>query len=85
LQCLLQRENWKVICYHVEKVKSFAPKIDHLVADVFLGPTEKEDFEVIFGSALILNGDIISCNDFVESPSCALNPNGVLCQKWMME
>ena len=30
--------DWVVICHHVEKVKSFAPTVNHYVADVFLGP-----------------------------------------------
>mmetsp|Transcript_9272 Transcript_9272/g.22637 ORF Transcript_9272/g.22637 Transcript_9272/m.22637 type:complete len:97 (+) Transcript_9272:100-390(+) len=31
-------DGWIAVCVHVEKVKSFAPKVDHVVADVFLGP-----------------------------------------------
>jgi len=39
LVCKFRDENnWHVICNHVERVKSFAPKVDHLVADVFIGP-----------------------------------------------
>ena len=30
--------DWVVICHHVEKVKSFAPTVNHYVADVFVGP-----------------------------------------------
>ena len=32
------RDDWIAVCAHVERVKSFAPKIDHVVADVFVGP-----------------------------------------------
>jgi hypothetical protein len=31
---------WSVICTHVEKVKSFAPTVNHYVADVFVGQAE---------------------------------------------
>lgn len=31
-------KDWVVVCHHVEKVKSFAPTVNHYVADVFIGP-----------------------------------------------
>lgn len=34
----LEGTDWVVICHHVEKVKSFAPTVNHYVADVFVGP-----------------------------------------------
>ena len=33
-----QRDGWQVYCSHVEKVKSYAPRIDHMVADIYVGP-----------------------------------------------
>ncbi|CAB9503656.1 synthesizing protein 2/3/4 [Seminavis robusta] len=36
-----RHDDWVVICHHVEKVKSFAPTVNHFVADVFVGPREK--------------------------------------------
>lgn len=30
-------KDWVVVCHHVEKVKSFAPTVNHYVADVFMG------------------------------------------------
>jgi Met-10+ like-protein len=33
--------DWVVICHHIEKVKSFAPTVNHYVADVFVGPREQ--------------------------------------------
>jgi len=34
-------DDWVVICHHVEKVKSFAPTVNHYVADVFVGPRSR--------------------------------------------
>ena len=31
-------QTWTVSCFHVERVKSYAPKIDHLVADICCVP-----------------------------------------------
>jgi tRNA G37 N-methylase Trm5 len=31
-------DDWMVLVVHVEKVKSFAPNVNHYVADVFVGP-----------------------------------------------
>jgi hypothetical protein len=38
--------NWVVLCTHVEKVKSFAPNVNHYVADVFVGPADRLPFDV---------------------------------------
>lgn len=38
------RKSWVVVCTHIEKVKSFAPKVNHLVADVFVGPFESDRY-----------------------------------------
>ncbi|KAL7554111.1 hypothetical protein ACHAWF_018081 [Thalassiosira exigua] len=37
-------DGWIAVCVRVERVKSFAPKIDHLVADVFVGPSDSPKF-----------------------------------------
>ena len=29
---------WVARCEHIERVKSYAPRVDHIVVDVFLGP-----------------------------------------------
>jgi len=34
-------EAWApAVCHHVERVKSYAPRVDHIVVDVFMGPPE---------------------------------------------
>lgn len=85
-------DGWAAICCNVEKVKSFAPKVDHYVADVWVGPREEyvghgKD-EVVFAGILTKgDGETIKfepCSDVVEEPSCALKKDGVLHQDWMM-
>ena len=77
--------DWIVICNHVERVKSFAPRVDHVVADILAGPKERvEEFvktktnksEIIDSSKLLKQ---------VDPPSCALDHDGVLNQSWLME
>ena len=85
-------DGWVAICCNVEKVKSFAPKVDHYVADVWVGPREEyvgqgKD-EVVF-AGILTKGDgettkFEPCSDVVEEPSCALKKDGVLHQDWMM-
>lgn len=85
-------DGWVAICCNVEKVKSFAPKVDHCVADVWVGPREEyvghgKD-EVVF-AGIFTTGDgettkFEPCSDVVEEPSCALKKDGVLHQDWMM-
>jgi tRNA G37 N-methylase Trm5 len=76
-----------VLCQRIEKVKSFAPKVDHFVADVFIGPQLPKD--VYVDSAICRVGIIDKSGTFIESskdadpPSCALG-NGVLDREWMM-
>ena len=56
-----QHPNWIVVTTHVEKVKSFAPNVNHYVADVFVGPAERaaETLEVYMkpGSAGMMRED----------------------------
>jgi hypothetical protein len=78
---------------HVGKVKSYAPKIFHYVADVFVGPGEALQYHGVqvetdgsqAGILLSVNGRFEPCRPFPEKPSCALDPCGVLHQEWMME
>ena len=37
---------WKVICTHIEKVKAYAPRVDHLVCDIWIGPAHATPYEV---------------------------------------
>lgn len=87
-------EDWVVLATHVEKVKSFAPNVNHYVADIFVGLlslfTLGNDFpgkasSCLPGSACILkdDGNIELCGDDVPPPSCALSDEGVLHQTWM--
>jgi tRNA G37 N-methylase Trm5 len=80
--------DWNVICVHVERVKSFAPLVDHLVADVFVGPTNSP--KVSLKEGFCSTGVIDSSGEFnptnvgeVNSPSCALSKDGVLHQDWL--
>lgn len=84
-------EEWAVICQHVEKVKSFAPTVNHYVADVFLGnPADINCDDVMKGGGVGVvdkNGTIekVDLTLQLDIPSCALSKDGVLCQDWMME
>ena len=86
-------DSWVAICCNVEKVKSFAPKVDHYVADVWVGPREEYvghgKNEVVSAGIILTKGDgettkFEPCPDPVEEPSCALKKDGVLHQDWMM-
>jgi tRNA G37 N-methylase Trm5 len=82
-------DSWVVLCAHVEKVKSFAPTVNHYVADVFVGPAGRLPFDVDLkpGDAAVLRDDQRAehCPASVTPPSCALSPDGVLHQSWMRE
>lgn len=86
---LEEASEWVVVCVRVERVKSFAPQIHHYVADVFVGPPlhlsisadlQKHRSGVLQGSKVFEP----SPQD-IDPPSCALSPQGVLHQAWMME
>lgn len=84
-------DDWVAICCNVEKVKSFAPKVDHCVADVWVGPRRGYVGigmdEVVSAGILLRDGESTkfeACSDVVEEPSCALRKDGVLHQDWMM-
>lgn len=90
LKLLTEQHNhskeWNAICTHVEKVKSYAPMIDHVVADVFVGPEESQKI-----GNHCCSGVIDSTGEFdrtvigeIDPPSCALSKDGILHQDWMM-
>jgi tRNA G37 N-methylase Trm5 len=83
----LANNDWIVYCNHVEKVKSFAPTVNHYVADVFCGPRHWAEMDL--GEQTIgvrrSNGDWEDTPQAVGCPTCALDQNGVLNQAWMME
>lgn len=81
---------WSVICTHVEKVKSFAPTVNHYVADVFLGEPETIGYGGVVGQgsvAIVHTTEKAVTLDLTEPlviPSCALSKDGVLHQDWML-
>jgi len=76
-----------VLCHHIERVKSFAPKVDHFVLDIFVGPILPVELGLELGGKQIgiinQNGNFVECGVELPPPSCALG-NGVLDQEWMM-
>jgi len=78
--------SYVILCHHIERVKSFAPKIDHFVADIFIGPKLPQnlniDMEGRRKGILHQSGKILDCPDNVTPPSCAFG--GILHKKWMM-
>mmetsp|Transcript_12408 Transcript_12408/g.34419 ORF Transcript_12408/g.34419 Transcript_12408/m.34419 type:complete len:499 (-) Transcript_12408:2257-3753(-) len=81
--------DWAVICSHVEKVKSFAPTVNHYVADVFVGPMDKSATTSPTTLGMIVHPggsmDSIPPDATLTVPSCALSPDGPLHQSWMRE
>jgi hypothetical protein len=80
-----------VLCNHIERVKSFAPRVDHFVADIFVGPMPHKDLqnkEKMTVRRGIINDDGSFrkvCPDTpLPLPSCALG-NGKIDQEWMLE
>lgn len=85
----LRSESNVVVCFEVERVKSYAPNIHHYVALVFVGPTSYLPVSVNMQGhrAGVLNEkeEFEPCPADVAPPSCALSPDGALHQAWMME
>jgi len=83
--------DWHALCVHIERVKSFAPKVDHYVADVFVGPLHSphlcNDGRIgQLKTTGVLNAGVFTATPLdVSAPSCALDTEGVLHQEWMME
>jgi len=84
--------DWRVICTHVEKVKSFAPTVFHYVADIWVGPFASFNQRTRNGGELPLSTNagivqndstFLACPSDIQPPSCALSEDGVLCQEWM--
>jgi len=78
---------WKTVGVHLEKVKSFAPTVSHYVLDVYVGPNPPKAARLgNCRAGLVLSSDasLISCDENVAIPSCALSPTGALSQSWMM-
>jgi len=75
-----------ILCHYVERVKSYAPNIEHFVADIFLGPRLPYSLNVDMNRQRIgiiqTNGLFLPCPEQVKNPSCALG--GVLHQQWMI-
>ena len=83
------KHKWSVVCTHVEKVKSFAPTVNHYVADVFLGSPDSIGLESSVGPGRVGiidkegNATIVDVSTPLNIPSCALSEDGVLHQEWM--
>jgi len=84
----LQEKEHIILCHHIERVKSFAPKIDHYVADIYLGPylppylnNSIEMKDIYKGAILEDDFTVTECPNTVDPPSCALG--GILKQEWM--
>lgn len=94
LKSYAREASWSVVLAHIQKVKSFAPTVNHYVADVCLGPPEivtqrccrDEGMSLLPGVAMMLcQGVWVSVEEPVKVPSCALSETGVLHQAWMRE
>ena len=86
--------NWAGCVNHVEKVKSFAPNVYHLVADIYVGGDVSFDgFKVEAGKIAVrkMGGgggggaefDVFDADEDVPDPSCALSKDGKINQGWM--
>ena len=80
-----------VICHHLERVKSFAPKVDHLVADIFIGKVLPFEFDTVLEiigehkiGVIDSNGQFLPFLGTIDVPSCALSA-GILNQDWMKD
>ena len=97
LRELVRLENlhneWVILLTHVEKVKSFAPTVNHYVGDVMLGQPERVVatarnggvLEAGMAGVLHDNSTIKLLPGIVDSPTCALSQEGALHQSWMRE
>lgn len=79
IQAYVPNETWSVTVHHVERVKSYAPRILHCVADVRVGP----DCHGIAVGMVDADGVVQSIPPDCQPPSCALSDTGVLHQEWM--
>lgn len=70
--------DWSAIVHHVERVKSYAPRVYHCVADVRVGPRSDG-----IKTGMVDAEGIVRRLESNETPSCALSDHGVLHQEWM--
>ena len=80
--------DWAVLCTHIEKVKSFAPTVNHYVADVCVGPYNTVEMTSKTVGCIVTSegvATLIPEGSQVRVPSCALSPDGALHQSWMRD
>jgi hypothetical protein len=91
LKGYVDNDRWSVVVHHVERVKSYAPRVMHCVADVHIGPTMDTSY---IGTSSTTGGGVVGVvskegifrrveTNAVKVPSCALSSEGVLHQEWM--
>eukprot|EP00546_Thalassionema_frauenfeldii_P015937 CAMPEP_0178896530 /NCGR_PEP_ID=MMETSP0786-20121207/1229_1 /TAXON_ID=186022 /ORGANISM="Thalassionema frauenfeldii, Strain CCMP 1798" /LENGTH=466 /DNA_ID=CAMNT_0020566953 /DNA_START=94 /DNA_END=1494 /DNA_ORIENTATION=- len=90
--CSEEAFSWSAVCSNVEKVKSFAPNVNHYVVDIFVGPRDQLAHHGIQlelkenqAGLLLPDGQFKPSPEIMDNPSCALGPDGVLNQRWMRE
>lgn len=88
-------DRWSVVVHHVERVKSYAPRVQHCVADVHIGPIGDDDDRYHIDTRSTNGAGVVGVvakdgtfrrmqsRDDVKVPSCALSSDGVLHQEWM--
>lgn len=87
-----------VLVHHIEKVKSFAPTVNHYVADVFIGSMEQIQSNLkinicdirsspnAYHAGVLQNKKlIIWCEHDIQPPSCAISVDGPINQDWLRE
>lgn len=82
------KPDWFVVCQEVVRVKSFAPQVNHYVADVYCGPQKPTSHSDEDDDALVwVRVDKDKWSSFrkppATKPSCALDDGGVLHQSWL--
>lgn len=83
--------SWMVVGHHLEKVKSFAPNVNHYVSDVYCGPYDATLFPTLQpeeedGPCIVWREGVfckVNATVLDQPPSCALSADGVLHQEWM--
>ena len=80
---------WVAVVKNTVKVKSFAPSVNHYVADVFLGPVDRGRVELELpglvndGTGVLKEAALQQAPVSMDPPSCALSKDGILHQEWM--
>ena len=80
--CMSYRAGFGAVIRHLERVKSFAPKVDHLVVDIFLGKAGRvEDAtDGLIVGEVVRDGVVL---EECQPPSCKLGEGGDIDQEWM--